>query len=154
MKQTLAKYKNTYQNLPHLPEMKKLWHHGYWDGALSGVCEVDGKKCWFEIIEDYFENNAPPEDDNADWDPLWYRRFLIVQLTNDQFQEIEKRHNKFRRMVGTHTDYDDQGKRGNYHCTDTITPETVDQFYQEAKTEVPFIFEAASDDHILGWVEI
>jgi len=154
MKQTLAKYKNTYQNLPHLSEMKKLWHHGYWDGAVSGVCEVDGKKCWFGLIEDYFENNGAPEDASADWDPPWYRRFLIVQLTAEQFKEIEKRHNKFRRMVGTHTDYDDQGHRGSFHYTDTITQETFDTFYREAKTEVPFDFEADSDAYVLGWVEI
>src|SRR5580698_1129869 len=106
MKETLEKYKNIYQTLPRLPNMKKLWHHGYWDGALSGVCEVDGKKCWFEKIEEWLDNNDYPEDDD---EPLWYRRFLIVQLTTEQFQEIEKCHNKFRRMVGTHTDYNDEG---------------------------------------------
>jgi hypothetical protein len=134
--------------------MKKLWHHAYWDVALSGVCEVDGKKCWFEIIEEYFDNNDPPEEYGDDWDPPWYRRFLIVALTVEQFNEIEKRHDKFRRMVGTHTDYDDQGHRGTFHYTDTITQQSFDQYFRENKKELSFDFEAFSEAHVLGWVEI
>jgi len=158
MKETIAKYKGVYQDLPKLPIMRKLWHCAYWDGAISGVCLVDNKHCWFECIDQF--NNYPENDyedcESETWnfEPGWYRRFLIVELTQDQFVDIEKRHNKFQRMVGTHTDYDENGHRGSFHLTDEITEETFNQFYAEAKVEPEFILEAASDLYVLGWIEI
>lgn len=147
MKETIIKYKNTYQELPEIPHIKKLWHQGYWDGPCNGVCEVDNKKCWFELIDEWVDHNEWPDED-LDFEPLWYRRFLIVQLTDEQFQELKKRHEKFQRMVGTHCDYNDKGERGYYQPNDT-----TDQYYKEQKSEPDYVLEAASDSHVIGWYQ-
>lgn len=31
-------------------DVKSLWIDNYYDGPLSGVCEVAGERCWFEIL--------------------------------------------------------------------------------------------------------
>lgn len=156
MKDYLKKYKDSYQLLPQLPKMKKLWHAGYWDGPLSGVCEIDGQKCWYEAVAEWIDDNSyPSEDDPAyeEFEPPWYRRYLIHKLTDAQFKEIEAWHDKFRRMVGTHCDYDDQGIRSNFHYNETITPETFKQYYEESKTQKVIDVGPVSDDQILGWYE-
>jgi hypothetical protein len=150
MKDIIKKYEETYTQLPKL-QVKKLWHHGYWDGPTSGVCEVDGKKCWFELIEEWHDKYDDYDDD--DFTAPWYRRYLVHHLTDEQFKEIEARHEKFQRMVGTHTDYNEEGRRGNFHYNDTVSKETVEQYYKESKDEKFPDITPASEEHILGWYE-
>lgn len=149
------KYKDNYQKFPKLTKMRKLWHLNYWDGPLSGMCLIDGQKYWFDCIEQYHDNNPQMTDEEfyAGNEYPWYRKFLIWKLTDDQQAVIEARHAKFQRMVGTHTDYDENGQRSNFHYNDTVTPETLKQFYEESKLEKPFSIEPFSDAYILGWYE-
>lgn len=152
MRAIIEKLKGTYQTLPQIPEMKKLYHLGYWDGPLSGMCLVNGEKYFFECIEEWTDNNSYPEDDD-DFEAPWYRRFLLWKLTDEQQAHLDQRHAKFQRMVGTHTDYDESGKRGNFVYNEQITAETVAQFYRESKDEPWISMDPASDDMILGWYE-
>lgn len=151
MKEIIEKFEKTYEQFPKLPNVKKLWHHGYWDGPTSGICEVNGQKCWFELIEEWHDKHDDYDDD--DFSPPWYRRYLVHKLTEEQFSEIEKRHNKFRRMVGSHTDYDESGHRGTFHYNETINAETVAQFYAESKNEPPVNINPISEEYIIGWYE-
>lgn len=148
----LSNYKGNYQSFPQLDTLKKLWHHSYWDGALSGVCEVNGDKCWFECIEEWLDNHSFPEDDD-NFEPPWYRRFLVHKLTNEQFLAVKARNDKFRQMVGNHTNYDESGKRSSFQYNDTITPETVNRFYEESKSDVFPDISPVSDKDIVGWYE-
>lgn len=153
MREVIKRLKDSYQNLPKIPEMRKLYHLGYWDGPLSGMCLVDGQKYFFECIEEWLDNNSYPEDDD-DFEAPWYRRYLLWRLTEEQLTSLEERHAKFQRMVGRHTDYDENGKRCNFVYNETITPETVAQYYKEAKEETTVIsMEPVSNDMILGWYE-
>lgn len=147
----LDKYKDNYQRFPKLPAMRKLCHFGYWDGPLSGLCLIDGQRYWYECIEEWLDNNNYPEDDD-DFQAPWYRRFLIWKLTDEQQKYIDERHAKFQRMVGMHTDYDENGQRGYFHYNDTVTPETFKQFYEESKLEKPLDI-TPTDEQILGWYE-
>lgn len=147
----ISKYKDNYQNFQKLPEMRKLCHFGYWDGPLSGLCLINGERYWFECIEEWLDNNSYPEDDD-DFEAPWYRRYLIWKLTDAQQADIDARHAKFQRMVGTHTDYDENGHRSNFHYNETITPETLKQFYEESKLEKRLDI-TPTDDQILGWYE-
>lgn len=100
MKKCIQKYKTCYQDLPQIHKWKKLWHQGYWDGALSGVCEVNGEKCWFELLEEWSDNNSySPEDspEYEDFEPPWFRRFLVFKLSEEQYSELLRRHQKFER---------------------------------------------------------
>jgi hypothetical protein len=151
----LDKYKEKYHKFPQLQEMRKLWHSGYWDGPISGMCLIDGQKCWFDLIEEWSDNNHYPSETDgvdADWEQPWYRRYLVWKLTDEQQAEIERRHAKFQRMVGTHCDYDDSGSRGHFHYNDTVTPETFKQYYEESKLEQPMDL-TPNDDQIIGWYE-
>lgn len=155
-KMILDNYINNYQRFPKLPEMRMLYHLGYWDGPLSGICLIDGQKYWFECIEEWRDNNKwPDENDPAyeDFEPPWYRRYLIWKLTDDNLAEIEARHQKWQRMVGMHCDYDENGARKFFHYTETITPETVRQYYEDA-AKLPKLDLTPNEDQIIGWHEL
>lgn len=57
-------------------------------------------------------------------------------------------------MVGTHCDYTDDGKRAsNFHYTETITKETVEQYYEESKKDKFPDITPVSEEYILGWMQ-
>ena len=113
--------------------VQMLWHANYWDGPLSGYVEVDGEPgYWVECIQDYW-NERPQkvneddgcQDEDGSWScedcpgdgtctmTEWDRVYLVYKLDPDQDQWQLKRHAKFRKYVGTHTDYDGKpAKRG------------------------------------------
>lgn len=80
-----------YAHLPRLDrsEVRLLWHSGFWDGPINGLCLFQGRKCWFEMCEDGAS----------------YRRFLVLELTAEELADEERWHALFREHVGTHTDY-------------------------------------------------
>lgn len=138
---------------PKLDEMRKLFHVSFYDGALSGLCLINNDKCWFQCIEDYYDNNTW-DDDNDDYPP-WYRRFIIFKLSDDKLKRIEENHEKFRTMVGTHTDYDENGKRDFYQYSATTTKETADQYFKEYASASNSERENLLQDksQIVGWYE-
>jgi hypothetical protein len=77
----------------------------------------------------------------------YYRRFLIVELSDEQLREKEYWHNLFREKVGTHTDFEVQGKT----LEEKLKPkETWDEFYRpyQQRKEVDL-----SDNLVIGWFE-
>jgi len=76
------------------------WASGYWDGPMDGLADVDGRLVWFCIADEASEPAAP-----------WCRRFWLVVLTSEQLARELARHADFQRYVGTHFDYDEQGRR-------------------------------------------
>lgn len=68
-----------------------LWLAGYYDGPMSGLCEMDGETFWFQSLTD--------EDT-----PVRNRRYLAFPLTADEAQDERERHRLFREYVGTHMD--------------------------------------------------
>ena len=141
----------TYQSHPKI-EVKMLWHAKYWDGPENGLCKVDNQKFWFELIEEYYDNNPYQSDDLA-FIPPWYRRYVVMRLSQELLTDFEVRHEAFRLLVGGHTDYDDNGKRGHFEYNDTITKETVSKFYRES--EMNRHQEVNPDDQdIIGWFEM
>jgi hypothetical protein len=101
-------------------EVRLLWDVSYWDGPLDGVCLFRGERCWFECIDE------PADEERVS------RRFLIRRLTTEQLAVEEKQHELFREKVGTHCDYDENGRRAGEvkpHSTwhefyDVYPPET------------------------------
>ncbi|MCU0240192.1 MAG: hypothetical protein MUC29_12185, partial [Pyrinomonadaceae bacterium] len=92
------------ENLIELPKIEKneirlLWADDWFDGVINGVLLYQNKKCRFEMIE---ENN----DDNTQ---NFYRRYLIIELTERQLQEEEYWHKLFVENVGSHFDFDENG---------------------------------------------
>lgn len=75
-------------------EVVYLWHYGYYDGPLSGICEWKNNRYWFVCVDRDSE----------------VRRFNLVELSDGEWEEVDKMHELFRQHVGHHADYLD-GKR-------------------------------------------
>ncbi len=95
---TLKTLKNSHPS----PELKRLteseysyaWISDYYDGALSGMLLFECKYYWFEMI---CENENWKKGD-------WYRRYAVVELTDEQLKKEWGVHKDFQRYVGTHYD--------------------------------------------------
>jgi hypothetical protein len=129
--------KDDYLNLPQVSksEIRLLWHSGYWDGPLSGLLLSQGEKYWFQLADErssYDENILP-------------RRFLIIELLADQLHALESWHEFFQEKVGTHTNYDEAGKR----TIGALKPKELwNEFYEAyAKREQ----EDFSHNEVIGW---
>ena len=64
-----------------------LWHCGFFDAPLSGICLFEERICWFEIDGD--------PHDNAD--------YLLYDLTDAEARHELTSHLLFERYVGLHT---------------------------------------------------
>lgn len=84
--------------MTRLANVRLLWHAGFWDGPISGLCAVEGRELWFDATE------------TAD-QPLGRRRFRCFELDEQELAAEHARHAAFREHVGTHTDYDENGRR-------------------------------------------
>jgi hypothetical protein len=120
-------------------DIRLLWHSGYWDGIISGLLLFKGEKYWFQMIKEgadiiYNEGNER-------------RIYLIVELSGFELTKLEYWHDLFKEKVGTHTEYDDTGKR----AIGALKPKELwDDFYESfAKREK----EDFSDNEVIGWFE-
>ena len=95
------------------------------------------EKYWFEIVA---------ESDDPDFQD-YYRRFLIIELSDQQLQEEEYWHELFREKVGNHTDYELQG----IPHKEKLKPKDIwDEFYEpyQRRTEIDL-----SNNVVVGWYE-
>lgn len=102
--------------------IKLLWHSGYWDGPISGVCEIDGKKFWFDQINgeqgEIWIKHIDESFDPADEDSFSYditRIYRVYRLPDDVMNNVELNHDLFRKYVGHHTDYVDNKRTLGMH---------------------------------------
>ena len=105
-----------------------LYHLNYYDGPISGVCLFEGKKYYFDTIDEVHEEIKM---DDLEWfkycveclergyeispedriELNWYRIFAIYETPDNIMNAIEEDHQLFREFVGTHCDYSDDGCR-------------------------------------------
>src|SRR5262249_7558477 len=126
-----------YAHLPRIDwaDVRLLWYSGFWDGPINGMCLYKGRRCWFQLCA---------EGEQADGS---HRSYLVLVLTKEQLDEEEFWHDLFRRKVGTHTDYDEDGKEAGQ----VLPGETWHEFYDE------FAKRGAGDysaNPALGWFEL
>lgn len=91
-----------------------LWITGYWDGALSGVVEYQGKK--------YYASATPESVD----DPTLAYSYNVYDLPESVWADLIKKHDLFVEKVGTNMDCIDGNrmKRSRY-----VNLGTSDEFY-------------------------
>ena len=65
------------------------------------------------------------ENDNTESED-YYRRYLVIKLTDKQLEQEEYWHNLFQEKVGTHNDFDDNGIR---HTRNIKLRELHQEFY-------------------------
>lgn len=93
--------------------VKFVYHNNYWDGPLSGVCEIDGRRFYFSCVHDY--------GDTPDC-----RIYKFFDLTEEEWKEETFWYNLFVENVGDHGTYDKDGKRQG-----TVKPQALhDNFYK------------------------
>lgn len=115
-----------------LDRLHILWESNRWDGPLCGMCLLDGEKCWFGCVGEELEkdpNYDPPneDEDEEDGDFIRHRTFHVYRLTREQLEFQEHWHVLFRKYVGEHSDYDENGEyRQAISC---LHPETHMLFF-------------------------
>jgi hypothetical protein len=132
----------SHDKLQVLPKIEKsdlrfLWYSRFYDGPRSGLLVYENRKYWFEHLDDlnYIISGQL----------IWI--FLVVELTPTQLSEEEYWHDLFREKVGTHTDYDENGRRRPH----ILHPKEMwHEFYDAAKNRSPFDI---SNNEIIGWFE-
>lgn len=85
-----------------------LYHSGYWDGPLSGVCLYQGERLWFNNVHDY-------QSKTEDGKYLDMRIYALHRLTAEEWKQEDYWHNLFKKHVGTHTSYKDGKRAGKVH---------------------------------------
>lgn len=130
-------------------ETRLLYHLNYWDGPISGVCLYNGKKCYFSALRDiYDEDDMKMTDDEwieyclylakggyiVDKDDRdynsWYRVFAIYDTPDNIIEILEENHKLFQEHVGTHCDYDFNGRR---NINSVKHSSNFDKFYKADK---------------------
>jgi hypothetical protein len=119
----------------HRSAIRYLWHSAFWDHAQSGVLLYNGERCWFQMIDESEGND-------------WFRRFLVVRLTDEQMRDECYWHELFREKVGTHTDYDESGKR---QVGELKPQEMWHEFYDAYESRQPLDL---SRNQVVGWFEV
>lgn len=116
--------------------VKPLWHSGYWDGPLSGMCRYKNQDYWFWCITD------------TD-DPTSRRKYAVVELTDKEMVYEKQVHTDFRKWVGTHTDYDETYRRVSDGSG--VHPQSMhDNFYSKYPPG-RFRHEAYKERPSIGW---
>jgi hypothetical protein len=116
---------------------KLLWHDDYCDGPKSGLLLYQNKRYWFQVFKDNEESNLSD----------YLRRFVILELTENQMKEEVHWHELFVEKVGTHTDYDENGKR----VIGALKPEEIWHEFYDAyeKRQKPDLL----NNIVIGWAE-
>jgi hypothetical protein len=141
-----ANYRDMYPKI-NASELRIMWHCGYYDGPLDGVIQFRNKAHWFFILHDDYVAQIRVDDEEAKWQDL-YQRFLLIELSQEQFQEEKYWNELFRVNVGTYWDYDENGKRKK---DGYFKPKTQHKlFYDAAKKRLPCDY---SNNKIVGWFE-
>jgi hypothetical protein len=127
-------------------ELTILWHYAYYDGPQSGVMRYQGKPCWFEIRDNADVFHRYTDDKNQEW-IVWHQRFLLAEIISSQFDELHWHNELFRRLVGTHWDYNESGKR----VKGEVMPDASQKkYYRMAEHWKPIDL---SQNRVIGWFE-
>lgn len=147
-------------NVPELPkdyrshlaqidehQLRIMWHCSWYDGPLSGVIAYKNKPYWFEIVIQDDEFRTYTDEDGVEWRE-WYRRYLLLELSEEQYQEELYWNSLLREKVGAYWDYDEDGNRKR---DGSFKPrEMHSEFYDAAKHRKPRDF---TNNTIAGWFE-
>jgi hypothetical protein len=78
-------------------DIKILWHCGYYDGVLSGVCDLGGKKHWFTLLKDSAN-----------------RTFKVYSLSEENEKALCYWHKIFSETVNPNTEYEYSEQCGRF----------------------------------------
>lgn len=88
-----------------------LWHLGYYDGYLSAIGLYNGDYVLISCIEENPEYYLYFDDDEID---VWFRKYFVYALNDEQIKIEIQRHRDFEALVGTHTNYVNNKRVGGF----------------------------------------
>ena len=105
------------QSLPRVPfsAVKPLWFIHFYDGPLSGVCEIDDTQFAFATVDD----------------DLGHRKYTVYALSDEELQQLVAVHARFVATVGKHTTFEHGWKR----FPRGQVPENWHSFYDNPPTD-------------------
>ena len=98
-----------FDELPWLNDVVLRTISGYFDGPLNGLAEYQGRLHWYAVRDFDFENEGTPDE------------FVLYELSDADIERETRRRERFRELVGTHTDLDEAGKRRSGALRDEST---------------------------------
>jgi hypothetical protein len=118
-------------NLNDLPKIESsnyrlLWFDDFYDGDINGILLYQNKKYWYQIYS---------ESDDEEYSD-YYRRYIIIELTELQISEEEYWHTLFQEKVG--------------YPVATQPQEMWSEFYEPNKSRKHRDF---SKNIVIGWFE-
>lgn len=134
-------------DLPWIPEdeVTLLYHSDYYDGPLSGMATYKGEKYWYLFFGTYQRIGRLKTADS------WYC-YWLVKLTPEQFALEEQIHEDFRRWVGTHCDYGEDGGERN---REGLRQEgDWKKFYEKWDVPKEQLRDSYKDNEVIGWFQL
>ena len=120
-------------------DVELMWHSMYYDGPLTGVLRYEGREHWFHCVESEWHAKECQEG---------WRKFVLVPIRSEDKPELYRRHALFENNVGTHTTYNDQGRR---EVGRTKSQEEWPKYYDEAKTWEKLWHEVDSESKAIAY---
>jgi len=128
-------------------EIRIMWHYGWYDGPLNGICAYRDKPHWFEqVFRDHYSCTFT-DTDGVEWFQL-FERYLLIDLSDEQYQEELYWHNLHTEKVGTYWDWDESGNRvrdGYFNSAEMIS-----EYREAVESRKPRDF---SNNKIVGWFD-
>lgn len=82
-------------------DLTLLWHLGYYDGYLSAIALYHNFYVFVLCVQENPEAYLVDDPEEI----IWFRKYLVYRLSDEQIKiELEK-HSDFEHFVGTHTNY-------------------------------------------------
>lgn len=117
-------------------EIRILYSNDHWDGPLEGMCKWKEKNYYF-----YWPGIMNEKGDEID------RKFVLIDLTDEQLKEEEKIHKLFLEKIGDHYVYVNGKMKEHGASGDELSAE---EFYQENEKSPAF---EVGQDQLVGWFE-
>ena len=116
-----------------------LWADGWYDWFLCGPIEISGKRYYATCVDD----RGHREKGN------WYRRYVILELPKEVWDEIIGRHEFFVEKVGDHFVFENGNRKREGLKKDSTWHEFYDRYPTDKYTKI-------SEDYypIIGWFEV
>jgi hypothetical protein len=142
---------------PNVPQIKEgivpLWHGGYWDGPLNGICMYQGEPHFFEMKKEYHGKVLGRKIGRTYW---------IYKITPEYWEFDKYWHGQFCLHVGNHTNYvwSEEHKRYNrFVGTNPSSPnywkEMYYDRYEAAHAEMlvknPAVINIDRRNQVVGW---
>lgn len=115
-------------------EITLLWHLGFHDSYLSGIAKYQDQYVYINCIEEndlYYQQMMEEVEEITEW----FRKFHVIELSAEQLDFELTKHKDFETFVGTHTNYDKNGKRSNGALQPREKWDLFYKKYQNCKTD-------------------